>query len=494
MKYFTRLAVAATIIMLPVFASADTSADLAAQAQALLNQVAALQAQLAAQGGVTTGTSSGSTPVTSGINCPLIGRVLKLGSSGDDVARLQKFLATDPSVYPEGQATGYYGTLTEAAVKRWQVKYNIVASGSAVSTGYGVTGPRTAAAISLQCSTASGGGASSGPVGGFIQVSPVSGNAPLTVSVKATVNTTGSCTGGSYALSWGDGTVAQSLTVPTGSCGQVLQNYSHQYIYGGVYMVTLSAGTHQTSATVVVSGPSAPNAGGTSIVPLAVSVTSPINGASVQRGDKITISWNTTGTVPANSSIALDLYTASGQKAVANDMIAITSQMSGSMQWTIPGTAPAGTACTAVYPGGLCGATLANGSYVIRAAVAQSTNGTSSGNVLASGNSGTITLTGTAPTPASNYKYGPLTVTPNVSGNPLSTSASFDIPTSCTGYDLSWGDGTSDIIQANSTSCAAGAVSRSFTHQYAGNGSYTIYARRGADLSQGDSVSLVISN
>ncbi len=201
MKYFTRFAVVAALIMFPVVTSAATSAELQAQAQALLQQVAALQAQLAAQNGVTTSGTVSSSVAASGANCPLIGRVLKLGSSGDDVTRLQKFLSGDLSVYPEAQVTGYYGTLTEAAVKRWQVKYNIVSSGTAESTGYGVTGPRTAAAISLQCSIS--GGSGSGPVGGFMQVSPVTGAAPLTVNVKATINTGGSCTGGTYTLAWG---------------------------------------------------------------------------------------------------------------------------------------------------------------------------------------------------------------------------------------------------------------------------------------------------
>lgn len=491
MNYFKRLAVVAALIMLPVVASADTNAELAAQAQALLNRVAALQAQLAAQGGVSTGNASPASPVASSAACPLIGRVLKLGSTGDDVTRLQRFLAVDPSIYPEAQITGYYGGLTEAAVKRWQVKYNIVAGGTAATTGYGVTGPRTAAAISLQCSGGSGGSTSTSPVGGFIQVSPVSGNAPLTVTVKATVNTTNSCTGGTYALSWGDGTVAQSLTVPAGNCGQIVQNYTHQYIYGGVYLVTLSAGTHQTSATVVVSGASSPVTT-TPVVPLSISVTAPSGGANVQRGDTINIAWNTTGTVPANSSVALDLYTPNGQKVVANDMIAISSVMSGSTQWVVP-TGASNTACTQQYPGRLCGAQLANGTYVIRAAVTQSTNGTSNGTVLAFGNSGTFTLSGAAPTSA-DYTFGPLAVTPNVSGNPLNVTASFDLPASCTGYDLSWGDGTSHVIQANSTNCASGVVTKTFTHLYASGGSYTIYLRRGSDLSRGDSVSLVISN
>jgi hypothetical protein len=62
-------------------------------------------------------------------------RTLSLGSEGNDVSQLQQFLATSPSIYPEGKVTGYFGALTEAAVKRFQIKYSIVSSGTAATTG-----------------------------------------------------------------------------------------------------------------------------------------------------------------------------------------------------------------------------------------------------------------------------------------------------------------------------------------------------------------------
>jgi peptidoglycan hydrolase-like protein with peptidoglycan-binding domain len=45
---------------------------------------------------------------------------LKRGMKGDDVQLLQEFLATDPQIYPEGYTTGYFGPLTEKAVKNFQ--------------------------------------------------------------------------------------------------------------------------------------------------------------------------------------------------------------------------------------------------------------------------------------------------------------------------------------------------------------------------------------
>lgn len=50
---------------------------------------------------------------------------LKTGANGDDVRILQKILASDPVVYPEGLVTGFFGPLTETAVKRFQAKLKI---------------------------------------------------------------------------------------------------------------------------------------------------------------------------------------------------------------------------------------------------------------------------------------------------------------------------------------------------------------------------------
>lgn len=197
-------------------------------------------------------------------SCPNIGRSLKKGSSGDDVTRLQQFLARDTAIYPEALVTGYYGSLTEAAVMRWQARYNIVSSGTADSTGYGVVGPRTAAAIALLCSTGSyngvpGPSGGSAPVGGFIQVTPVTGNAPLTVAVQVTVNTVNSCAGATYTLEWGDGSQPALIASPAGQCTQMTQTLGHTYGYGGTYLLTLSAGGHRTTATVQAYGSGAPS-------------------------------------------------------------------------------------------------------------------------------------------------------------------------------------------------------------------------------------------
>ena len=59
----------------------------------------------------------------------IISSQLQLGDTGSEVSALQTFLARDSSIYPEGLVTGFYGPLTEAAVKRYQAEFGIMAVG-----------------------------------------------------------------------------------------------------------------------------------------------------------------------------------------------------------------------------------------------------------------------------------------------------------------------------------------------------------------------------
>ena len=56
-------------------------------------------------------------------------RQLEVGMSGTDVSSLQTFLAQDPTIYPQGLVTGYFGFLTKSAVSNWQSANGISAVG-----------------------------------------------------------------------------------------------------------------------------------------------------------------------------------------------------------------------------------------------------------------------------------------------------------------------------------------------------------------------------
>lgn len=71
----------------------------------------------------------------------LAARSLSLGMTGDDVQALQEALIAEGHL-AAGYATGYFGPLTDAALKKYQCAKAIICSGAAFE-GYGIYGPRT---------------------------------------------------------------------------------------------------------------------------------------------------------------------------------------------------------------------------------------------------------------------------------------------------------------------------------------------------------------
>ncbi len=439
-------------------ATTGSNAQLIAQVQALLAQVQALEAQNAAGGSV------GAT--ASGATCPVFGRMLKLGMSGSDVTHLQQFLAQDSSVYPEGVVSGYFGPLTQAAVQRWQAKHSIVSSGSPATTGYGVVGSRTSAAMSSACALGPGGA----PVGGFIQVSPVSGSAPLAVNVTAIVNTGGSCASAIYTLDFGDGSAPQAIQTASGNCSQQSKTYQHTYIYGGVYQVTLAAGGHQTSAQVSVSGPAAP-ANGMGVGTVAQSMNSQPTG---------TISaFSTSGTAPFTATFYVSCAVGSAYDVVFGDGT------------DLGGTGVSGAQCKSGSLVAITHAYNAAGSFQAQLEIfTQQSNGT-----IVPVTVGTVPIT--VGSVAANYTYQPPRLSTGSSAQ--SFNLQFDLPTSCTGYDIDWGDGTAHAAQNDGgTSCAQTATTATQSHTYptGATGStshYTITLKRGPSLAQANTVSVTFS-
>lgn len=112
------------IAMIAPIAQAQSTTDLQAQINALLSQIAALQAQLS------------QTPSTL-VNCTFT-RNLTVGVVGDDVKCLQKFLndggfsvLSSTGAGSPGNETTYFGLRTKAAVAKWQA-----ANGVAPAVGY----------------------------------------------------------------------------------------------------------------------------------------------------------------------------------------------------------------------------------------------------------------------------------------------------------------------------------------------------------------------
>lgn len=131
------------LVSTPFISSAQSVEELQAKINALLSQIKAVQDQITgapAPAPVTTTPASG---------CPVLSRTLGVGSRGSDVSALQEFLRAKG--YMSDAATGYFGTITESAIKKLQAAQNIVSSGTAASTGYGAVGPKTRSVIASLC-------------------------------------------------------------------------------------------------------------------------------------------------------------------------------------------------------------------------------------------------------------------------------------------------------------------------------------------------------
>lgn len=87
---------------------------------------------------------------------------LDYGQTSTNVTNLQTFLASSPSIYPQGRVTGYFGPLTKSAVMNFQNAYGIAQVGR--------VGPQTLAKINDLIS--SGVGLTGGPVYGNSTIAP----------------------------------------------------------------------------------------------------------------------------------------------------------------------------------------------------------------------------------------------------------------------------------------------------------------------------------
>src|SRR3989344_320449 len=94
--------------------------------------------------------------------CQNLTRSLAMGARGSDVLELQRYLINDGQLLSD-YATGYFGPLTQEAVGNWQRQNNVVASRD--SAGWGTVGPRTRAALALQCGGTSPQNQTTGPIG-----------------------------------------------------------------------------------------------------------------------------------------------------------------------------------------------------------------------------------------------------------------------------------------------------------------------------------------
>ncbi|OGD30762.1 hypothetical protein A2833_00815 [Candidatus Azambacteria bacterium RIFCSPHIGHO2_01_FULL_44_55] len=110
--------------------------DVQALIQQLLEQVKSLQEQVSKLQAEVSSTKIELEAVKTELRFT---KALRLGATGDEVKQLQEFLKQFPEIYPQGLVSGYFGPLTETAVRKFQEKQGIEA--------IGIVGPKTIAKL-----------------------------------------------------------------------------------------------------------------------------------------------------------------------------------------------------------------------------------------------------------------------------------------------------------------------------------------------------------
>ncbi len=121
-------------------------------------------------------------PAVGAVSAAPQNRALSRGMSGADVKWYQTRLATLGYLQPES-TTGFFGALTEAAVKTFQKEHGVVSSGTAQSTGFGLIGAKTRLAMQ----NATPGGAPGAP--GVYSPVLTSASVPQNSTTNSAVNT-----------------------------------------------------------------------------------------------------------------------------------------------------------------------------------------------------------------------------------------------------------------------------------------------------------------
>ena len=95
-------------------------------------------------------------------NCVTISQSLQLGSTGAEVTALQEYFDSLYKEYTAEYVTSYFGLMTQAALQQWQKDRGIVTGGSPKTTGWGIAGPKTRAALACAPSASVGTPAATG--------------------------------------------------------------------------------------------------------------------------------------------------------------------------------------------------------------------------------------------------------------------------------------------------------------------------------------------
>lgn len=514
------------VIVLLLFTSplahASTADELRSQINALLQQIATIQAQLGISSQPATNTTTPSVTTTTGSatgstlsNCPNLQYNLERGdtdtATAQEVTALQKFLAQDPTLYPEMTISGYYGTLTEAAVQRFQVRYGIVQAGNYQSTGYGRVGPKTRAAIASACTntttttTTTTTNTANNNYMSFL-AEPSSGAAPLAVKVTLKNTAASACT--SYYVDWGDISTPLSYEAPAyANCNSAsfTKTFTHTYVSPGTFTLSAKAGQSPLAQLTPVNQNITVYGGTTGIsddecfitpqsgyAPLAVDARVLLGGSLcdgqlayyVDWGDGNVSSTNYCSDPNAHYETLEHTYTSSGSHTArllqAHPSATFTESTCtinvNPTSTSIYGTSSAtpSDSCKVWYDGcNTCSRAYVGGPLVCTMMACMLQGGTADASSRAycreyfTGTSGSVYNTDTL--------LATITSTTNRAVTFNAIIASSSTCTSAATYTLYFGDGT-DAMVSNTKTCSA--FTKTLTHTYTNAGTYTAYLMR----------------
>lgn len=123
----------AMLVVAPT-AQAQTNSEVLAQMDAIIAEMQKLRAEFATLANTTTATTP--TPAVQGAaTSKVLTQDLSYGVTNEDIAKIQRLLATDSEIYPYGVASGFFGPKTEEAIKNLQTRFGL--------EPVGVIGPAT---------------------------------------------------------------------------------------------------------------------------------------------------------------------------------------------------------------------------------------------------------------------------------------------------------------------------------------------------------------
>jgi hypothetical protein len=284
--------------------------------------------------------------------CPNLYTNLTLGSSGQQVIELQRFLATR---YYQ-QITGYYGRQTAGNVAQFQRASGILATGG--------VGPQTRAAILRSCGGYPGPYPTPTPSNQTFRLDRAftldEGESAMEYRGSLTVRLDRVGEPYSWYSSRDDDTVRVTLSFSCRPGTYCIYAPTQSYTleeddsveFMGYEVEVTDIGSNRATFRVTDDDRDDDD-------DARITVTDPAVGEDFEQGDEMRIAW-TVQDEPRDASVILDLYTENDRLV---GTIAIEDGETGDFEWDVP---ERGEFCTAQYPNGLCGRDL-EGDYYIKA-------------------------------------------------------------------------------------------------------------------------------